>query len=759
MQAELKCLPHAVLLIWLALLPPASAGPLMPLRDLAQVAAGASISCALTTAGAVKCWGSGTLGDGYTSQSALPVDVVGLGTGVVEIAVGSAHVCALTTVGAVKCWGANGHGQLGDNSTTTRTTPVDVVGLGGNVLTIGAGGSHTCAVTTAGAVKCWGRNTFGQLGDGTTTNRLVPTLVSGLGSGFKAVSGGAAHSCALSTAGRATCWGRNASGQLGIGGNDPTDVLVPTDVYGLGSGVAAIRAGYEHTCARTDTGAAKCWGADWWGQLGIGGFDRSNWFQPMDVVGAGNGVTAVAVGTVHSCLVTSAGAVKCWGKNDDGQIGDGSNTDRYVPTAVAGLSSGGVALGTGDNHTCVLTSAGGAKCWGQNIYGELGYGETRDDPHPLPRDVSGLSGSAITIRSGDSHTCAVTAAGALECWGNNQYGRLGIGTTDWRNAPTVVTGMGMGTLAADTGSSHTCAIRNGGALQCWGGNSSAQVGDDSIIDRYTPVGVFGLASGVLGVAAGGGHSCALTAGGGVKCWGASSMGQSGTGIIAGYLTTPQDVLGLASGASTVDVGSNHSCALVGGIAKCWGWNHVGQLGDGSIVNRAVPTDVAGLGTGVRAINLGPVNTCAITSGGGAKCWGYNGTGGLGDGTITDRQLPVDVNGLGSGVTAIAAGPHSCAVTTAGALKCWGRNGFGQLGDGSTVDRLAPVDVVGLGGGVSAVSVGQEFTCALLAGGSVKCWGRSINGSLGIGGRDDRLPGDVLTINAGYLFGSGFEEGE
>jgi len=183
---------------------------------------------------------------------------------VAAISVGGYHTCALTTAGAVKCWGYNAYGQLGDNSTANRSTPVDVVGFGSGAA-ISAGRVHTCALTTAGAVKCWGDNGFGQLGNNSATNRSTPVDVVGLGSGVTAISAGYQHTCALTTVGAVKCWGYNAYGQLGD--NSTTQPSTPVDVVDLGSGVAAISAGESHTCALTTTGAVKCWGRNVYGSL------------------------------------------------------------------------------------------------------------------------------------------------------------------------------------------------------------------------------------------------------------------------------------------------------------------------------------------------------------------------------------------------------------------------------------------------------------------------------------------------------------
>lgn len=192
----------------------------------------------------------------------------GLTSGVATLAAGMYHTCALTSDGGAKCWGRNWYGQLGDGTTTSRTTLADVTGLTSGVAALAAGEDHTCALTTSGGVKCWGRNWAGQLGDGTTENRLTPVDVSGLTSGVVALTADSSHTCAATVSGGAKCWGANNYGQLGDGTTSNRNV--PVDVSGLASGAAALAAGWGHTCAVMASGGAKCWGANNYGQLAMG---------------------------------------------------------------------------------------------------------------------------------------------------------------------------------------------------------------------------------------------------------------------------------------------------------------------------------------------------------------------------------------------------------------------------------------------------------------------------------------------------------
>jgi alpha-tubulin suppressor-like RCC1 family protein len=345
-----------------------SGSPSMP-----SIVAGQLHTCALRTDSGVTCWGwngDGQLGDGTTTDRATPVPVSGLTSEVVAVAAGFDQTCALLVGGGVECWGGNVEGELGDGTRTERDEPVAVSGLTSGVKAIAAGGNHTCALVGGGGVECWGYNAFGQLGDGTTTERLTPVAVTYLASGVQAISAGLHHTCALLSGGGVKCWGSNDAGQIGDG--SPFEPHTPVFVSGLASGVKAISAGDYHTCALLSSGEVECWGSNLFGQLGDG--TRKDRRTPVAVYGLGSGVQAIAAGGLHTCALLSSGGVKCWGSNHYGQLGDGTRKDRRTPVAVSGLGSGVQAIAAGGDHTCALLSGGGFKCWGWNLYGQLGNG-------------------------------------------------------------------------------------------------------------------------------------------------------------------------------------------------------------------------------------------------------------------------------------------------------------------------------------------------------------------------------------------------
>jgi len=718
---------------------------LPPLQNIQQIGTGFGHTCAVTTAGGVQCWGSndsGELGNNSLTASNKPVDVSGLSSDVSTVSAGFGHTCALTTAGGVQCWGNNDTGQLGIGSPASNSSvPAAVSGLDSGVRAVSTGTFHTCALTTAGGVKCWGYNNAGQLGNNSTVDSRVPVDVSGLRSGVSAISAGGVHTCAVTTAGAVKCWGANDEGQLG--NNSTTSSSVPVNVSGLRSGVNAISTGELHTCAVTTAGAVKCWGTNDEGQLGNNSTTNSS--VPVDVSNLSSGVSVINAGFGHTCALTTAGGVKCWGYNDSGQLGDGSNASRSVPVDVSGLSSGVSAISAGDGHTCVVTTVGGVKCWGYNAFGQLGIGSVASSLTPV--EAIGLSSGVSAISAGSLYTCAVTTAGGIKCWGDNFTGQLGDGSTTSRSVPMDVSSLSSGVSSVSTGNYHTCTVTTAGGVKCWGDNFSGQLGDGSTNTSSVPVDVTGLSSGVSSVSAGGNHTCAVTTAGAVKCWGYNGVGQLGNGN-TNTSSMPVDVVGLSSGVSAISTGDGYTCALMtaGGV-KCWGYNFAGQLGNGNTNTSSVPVDVVGLSSGVSAISAGSYHTCALTAAGGVKCWGENDNGQLGTGS-TISGIPVDVIDLSSGVSAISAGlQHSCAVTTAGAVKCWGDNFYGQLGDGSTTSRGVPVAVNGLGNGVSTISAGGSHTCAVTTAGGVKCWGDNNFGELGDGNAWRTTPVDVVDPNA------------
>lgn len=339
---------------------------------------------------------------------------------------GDGFTCAVADQGTF-CFGLNSAGQLGNGTTTNSTLPVQVFAT---VSSVTAGGAHACGRDNNGVVRCWGAGADGQLGDGAGADRSTPVLVSG-GHVFLAVSAGRAHTCGVKNDGSVWCWGANTSGQLGTA--NTAGSLLPVQVQ---SAVlfAAVRAGGDHTCALDRNGAAYCWGANDRGQLGDGTTTAPT---TPTAVASMQRFGWLATGDRHSCALEASGIAQCWGANTAGAIGDGSTSDRLTPAIV--LSPSLLAdVVAGAEHSCAVSSNGLAKCWGENASGQLGTGDVTDRATPT---LVAVEGTFRLVLAGTDHTCGlavgvVTGDGGNEitvsrrtllCWGSNTRGQFGRG--------------------------------------------------------------------------------------------------------------------------------------------------------------------------------------------------------------------------------------------------------------------------------------------------------------------------------------------
>jgi alpha-tubulin suppressor-like RCC1 family protein len=344
--------------------------------------------------------------------------------------------------------------------------------------TMSAGAANACGLTTTGATYCWGSNSNGQLGNGDTTktNVSIPVLVGAgqLPVSFTQLSVSAFYACGLTAGGAAYCWGLNAYGELGIGtSTGPRDCspgfscsALPMAVLG-GLTFAAIGSGGP-SCGMTSGGEVYCWGLNNVGQLGGGMPHGINSTTPVLLTGAPS-IVAVAVGGGHSCGLTTAHAAYCWG-----DLGTGDTV------------AGGFAFATiyaGQNHTCGLTSTGAAYCWGGNGRGEIGDGSSADRSTPVAV-VGGFT--FVTLTGGWEHTCGITPTGAAYCWGTNAHGELGIGTAGNNSYTPIAAAQGFTFSAISAGRSHTCGLTPGGAVYCWGSNDVGELGNGGTASSSVP---------------------------------------------------------------------------------------------------------------------------------------------------------------------------------------------------------------------------------------------------------------------------------
>ena len=445
---------------------------------------------------------------------------------------------------------------------------------------------------------------------------------------------------------------------------------------------------------------------------------------------------ALSKGQSSACLLDETGAAYCWGYNGDGQLGDGTSSDRTAPVPVAG-GHRFVALGSAINrHRCGITEDGTAYCWGFGANGELGTGGTGSSS--VPAQVAG--GIAFrAVASGISHSCGLDLDGQAYCWGYNGGGQVGDGTTTNRPEPTAVaTGLAFDELTV--GGNTSCG-RVGTDAYCWGDNTYGQTGDGTTTSpRTAPVQVSnGLA--FARIVPGGQHTCAITTAGAPYCWGNNVYGELGDGTTT-QSTAPVAVTGLNT-ADDLATGFYTTCAVDSGVGYCWGNNVAGVLGDGTLTSRGNPAPVAG-GISWTRILISQWLSCGVSTSGGVYCWGPRENTGDGNGLLETRPVPVSGDQT---FTHLDAGLGTACATTASGTYCWGSNGAGQLGNGDLELRATPTAVDGPV--LARVSAGDGFACGLTDDGTAYCWGAGTVGQLGDGtGSSSTTP---VAVDATFKF--------
>jgi alpha-tubulin suppressor-like RCC1 family protein len=720
-------------------------------------AAGQNRTIVLMSDGTIWKWGGGIYNEGGFN-SAVPSGVIGL-SDVIVVAGGMSHNVALKSDGTVWAWGYNGEKQLGDGTDVIRRSePRQVRGLT-DIIAIASGENHTVALKKDGTIWTWGDNRFGQLGNGTKSNKQVPdTVIDPTGAPFTGVLGiaaGAGHTIVLKKDGTVWAWGNNRFGQLGDG--TTADHLTPVQVVGLTDAVA-IACGYAHSIAVKSDGTIWTWGSDSYGQLG-----------------EGTAFPIVVKNANHSLGIDGTSS----------QSGAVRKTFQSTPVQVQGLSDV-IAIAGGREHTVAIKKDGTVWAWGNNFQNQLGIPGVRRSPVPLP--VPGLT-EATGISAGYEHTVAVTSDGTLWAWGFNKGGQLGDRTKTNRSFPIAISVVprrdishsGQSSekparppfpsniIAIAAGGHHSIALSRDGTVWTWGNNAQGQLGDGSTENSSVPVRVEGLAD-VIAIAGGYTHTLVLKKDGTVWAWGNNTFGQLGDGTKRNS-AVPVQVKGLTN-VSAVSGGGCHSAALKrDGTVWTWGNNEYGQLGNGTVADSAVPVHVEGVAR-VTAVAAGGYHTVVFRNDNTVWTWGNNSFGQLGDATTIDRHTPVQVKGLDEATSVIAAGTYHTAVLRKwnGKVSAWGNNEFGQVGDGTLDNTATPVLVQALTRGmpqfsdnfltgIISVACGGDHTIALMNGGRIWLWGRGNYGQTGPFGRlwenssvaagSPSASGEIIAVVGGY----------
>ena len=595
-----------------------------------------------------------------------------------DLSAGVYHTCGIKNNGTLWCWGAGISGQLGAGNTTSYPSPTRESSTATNWHSVGAGGSHTCAIKTDGSLWCWGLNGNGQLGTGNTNPQTNPTRESSNAENWRSVTVGNNHSCAIKTDGSLWCWGTGFNGQLGTGNTSQQNN--PTRESSNAVNWLTASAGSDHTCAVKNDGSLWCWGTGSNGQLGTG-----NTNQQLNPTRESSNATnwhtvSSAPGASHACAVKTDGSLWCWGYNGNGALGTGNTNQQLNPAREFSNAIDWHSINIGGSHSCAIKTDGSLWCWGHSGYGQLGTGNTNQQS--LPTRESSNTANWASVKATGEHTCAIRTDGSLWCWGNGAYGRLGTGNTNSQTSPTREVSNATNWGNVTTGNGHTCAIKADRSLWCWGTGDYGRLGTGNTNSQTSPTREVSNATNWSSVSAGNAHTCAVKTDGSLWCWGYNSTGQLGTGN-TNQQTSPTREVSNATNWSSVSAGNAHTCAIkADGSLWCWGAGSNGQLGTGNTTSQqTTPAREVSNATNWRSVSAGPLSyTCAIKTDGSLWCWGAGSNGQLGTGNTTQESSPVrELSHATDWENVSTGGGHTCAVKTDQSIWCWGTSNYGQLG--------------------------------------------------------------------------------
>jgi len=743
---------------------------------ITDISSGHSHSIALSGNGEILTWGSNTygqLGDGTYDESLVPIKVYVPDVKFKSVSAGKYYSMALSESGEIYTWGYNDKGQLGDNTLVSKNVPTKITVSGVTFEAIyGGADDHSMALSTTKEIFAWGCNDYGQIGDNSTNDLRIPTKITVNGVVFNDIKCGKEYSMALSTTGIIYTWGHNNYGQLGD--NTTTNKLIPTKITVSGVEFDDISAGFGHSMALSTTGELYTWGYNNKGQLG----DNTNVMKnvPTNITVSGKTFKSISAGYLYSTAISDSKEYYAWGDNSYGVFGNGTITSLWAPSKISIVDIKLNNIFAGDNFTLAIDESKNLYTWGSNSNAQLGDG-TKEDNHNMIKIRTVKRETFKNISSSDSNTLALNSVGEIYfwgddsvdptkiivdgvrfkeiangvdsylalsidgniySWGNNSCGQLGDNTTINITDPTLIAAS-ITFSDINTSNGTSIALGTDGNVYTWGYNLYGQIGDGNHSDttlvkvpkQITTSGDFkAISNGTY-------YSMALNNNGELFTWGWNEYGQLGTNSTKDHysptnISAPRDLY-----FKEIDCSGGTSIGIsVSGCIYTWGHNNEGQLGTGDKNDEFEPEKITNDLINFDKISTSGSHCLALTDSNELYSWGENSYVNLGDFTTNESLLPknIEINDVGID---IEASLHSSFLINANReIYAWGHNDDGQLGDGTQNDRYSPMKIMVNSDTFKDTDVGKLFTLALTEMGDIYAWGNNAFGQLG----------DFTTIN-------------
>ena len=695
-------------------------------KTFCKISAGNLITLAIDKNGLTWAWGlnvNGVLGINSTTNKSTPTSILGNRKTFCKISVGNTSALVIDKNGQIWGWGYNLFGGLGDNSASNKSTPVSILGNKKTFCEISITYYHTISIDKGGQIWTWGYNNLGQLGINSTANRSTPVSILGDKKTFCKVSSGLFNSLGIDKSGQVWSWGYNVFGQLG--NSSTTNRCTPVSIHGTKKTFCKITSGYYHTMAIDKNGQVWGWGYNLYGQLGIGTITSAR--TPVSILGNKKTFCDIFAKAHTTIAYDNYGYIWGWGLNSFGNITNNDGLIKITPVSIYNNNKTFCKISTGFNTSLSIDKNGLVWGWGYNNQGQIG--DNSDTVRYTPVSILGTLKTFCNITGGRLSSGGIDKNGLVWGWGYNGVGMLGNNSTTAVRTPVSVLGNRKTFCQISFGYYTLMGIDKNGLVWGWGNNPYGQIGDSSITNRSTPVSILGARKTFCQISSGYWHSAAIDKNGRVWCWGSNNYGQIGDNTVTSR-RTPVSILGATKTFCEIDTSFHHTLAIdKNGKVWGWGYNNYGQLGNNSLVSARTPVLIAGSKTFCQ-IRAGYMYSMALDNNNNIWSWGFNGNGQFGTVLNPNVSTPV-VIGQNRCYCLISAGrDHSLSVDDDGLIWGWGNNSNGQIGDNSISGKLTPVSVLGNKKTFCQIGSGNNYTVAIDKNGNIWGWGVNQYGEVG-----------------------------